>query len=307
MRVTLIHNPGAGGGQPSGEALQQIIRSAGHEVRYQSCEEGDWTRAIEAPADLVAVAGGDGTLGRVAKLMIGRAIPVAALPLGTANNISRSLGAKDVSLEQQIASWDDSRRLRFDTGSATGPWGRKRFIEGMGVGLFAWTLPRAESSTTLQTLANTDDKLVYALQMLKDRLRHCPVTRIQATLDGQDISGEYVLLEAMNIPFVGPNLFLAPHGDPSDGCLDVALVNAAEREELQGCLSGWQRGTLCRPNLTTHRGRHLQIEWTGFHVHFDDELWPQEGDAVPREGATIEVRLGAESVEFLEPGLPVGA
>jgi diacylglycerol kinase (ATP) len=307
VKVLLIHNPGAGGGQPDEAALRTLIREAGHEVVYQSCREEHWQAAVETPVDLVAVAGGDGTLGRVALSMIGRGIPIAVLPLGTANNISKTLGAVDLSLEQLVSSWDESRRLRFDTGVASGPWGTKRFIEGVGAGLFAWIMPRADEDGDLAAMQLTDDKLVYALQMLKNRLRHCPTIAIQATLDGRDLSGEYVLIEALNIQYVGPNLFLAPHGALGDGCLDVALVNETDRNELHSCLADWQRGKLCRPNLTTHSGRHLQIQWRGFPIHIDDWLWPREGRMPPSSGGTIDVRIAAESVEFLEPGLPVGA
>jgi diacylglycerol kinase family enzyme len=306
VKVTLIHNPQAGGTQPDRPMLEKLVREAGHEPRYQSCREKDWLRILDAPADVVAVAGGDGTLARVAKRMLGRGVPIAALPLGTANNISKSLGATDLSLEQLIASWEESRRLRFDAGVVTGPWGRRHFIEGVGMGLFAWTLPQADASDNLARLEATEDKLVYALQMLKDRLQHCPSMEVRGSLDGRDVSGSYIMLEALNIPYVGPNLFLAPHGDFSDGCLDIALVNEAEREHLFTCLTGWQRGSACRPDLPIHSGRHLQLEWSGFPIHIDDEVWPAEDEKPAAKSATIDVRIASESVEFLEPGLPVG-
>jgi len=35
MRVTLVHNPGAGdSGQPAGDELQRLLRGAGHDVAY---------------------------------------------------------------------------------------------------------------------------------------------------------------------------------------------------------------------------------------------------------------------------------
>jgi hypothetical protein len=115
------------------------------------------------------------------------------------------------------------------------------------------------------------------------------------------------MVEALNIPFIGPNLYLAPHGDAADRCLHVALVGESDREELSTCLTGWQRGTLCRPRLTTHTGRHLHLEWTGFAMHFDDQMWPENGDAAPSGEGAIDVSLSDVTVDFLEPGLPVGA
>ena len=67
MRVTLIHNPKAGANEqsPLDEVLSQI-HAAGHEVTCQSANDDDWDKVLEVPADLVAVAGGDGTVGAVA-------------------------------------------------------------------------------------------------------------------------------------------------------------------------------------------------------------------------------------------------
>ena len=73
MRVTLIHNPGAGR-QGAGEAaiLRRLLEESGCDVRYQSPSEPGWKRALAKPADLVVVAGGDGTVARVTRRMVGR-------------------------------------------------------------------------------------------------------------------------------------------------------------------------------------------------------------------------------------------
>jgi len=52
-------------------------------------------------------------------------------------------------------------------------------------------------------------------------------------LDGKEMSGDYVLLEAMNVRYVGPNLDLVPRADINDGLLDVVLVGSGERGKLK--------------------------------------------------------------------------
>ena len=42
--------------------------------------------------------------------------------------------------------------------------------------------------------------------------------------DNRDLSGRYILLEAMNIHSVGPNFWLAPPADPGDGLLDLVIA-----------------------------------------------------------------------------------
>lgn len=301
MRVTLIHNPSAGGQRASRDELVRLLESEGHEVRYRSAKGGAWVAALAEPADLVAVAGGDGTVARVAKQMGGAGRPLAPLPCGTANNIARALGMAEVPLEQVVRGWKDARRVKLDLGIASGPWGRRAFVEGIGAGLFARALPHVDESGTIDNIDRPDARVAYALQLLREDLRRCPPVPVRATLDGDDLSGEYVMLEALSLPYVGPNLHLAPDSRPGDGWLNVVLVGPAERERLTEDLKSWQKEKPRLAVLPTRRGRRLVIEWTGFPLHIDDELWPEDGVAPPAPPAKIEVRLEG-SVEMLAPG-----
>ena len=69
MRVTLVHNPEAGTGDHVGGEILARLREAGHEPIYVSTEAADLTRGLDSSPDLVLAAGGDGTVGAVARLM----------------------------------------------------------------------------------------------------------------------------------------------------------------------------------------------------------------------------------------------
>src|SRR5262245_26289502 len=102
MRVTLIHNRASGDHtQPSTAALLTLIRDAGHDVSSKSVKE-DRDELRNHPGDLVVVAGGDGTIGTVTACLIGTPVPLAVLPLGTANNISTTLGVAGIPLATLI-------------------------------------------------------------------------------------------------------------------------------------------------------------------------------------------------------------
>lgn len=302
MRITLIHHPDAGADdQPDADALSQLLRKHDHAVRYQSADEATWATVLDEPADLIVVAGGDGTVGRVAKKLIGRDVPLAPLPLGTANNISRTLGLLDYTLDEIVEGWKNGMRINFDAGVANGPWGTRYFMEAMGVGLFACTIPVAERSKTLEKLDDADAKIAHAIGMLRDRLDNCPSRHLEMTLDGKRLSGDYVLFEAMNMEFVGPNLYLAPDLDPDDGLLDVVLVTTAERDALHESLANWQEGELHRPELTRYLASSVELEWTGYEVHIDDEAWPpKESDEQPAL-THIELKVERDALEFLVP------
>jgi len=60
VHVHLIHNPAAGDRATTAERLRALIVGLGHDVTYQSTAQPGWRAAVRPPADLYAVAGGDG-------------------------------------------------------------------------------------------------------------------------------------------------------------------------------------------------------------------------------------------------------
>lgn len=302
MRISLIHHPDAGDDdQPDGEALSRLLRSHNHAVRYQSADEPAWAAVLDEPADLVVVAGGDGTVGRVAKKLIGRELPLAPLPLGTANNISKTLGLLEHTLDEIVEGWKHAETVRFDAGVAKGPWGSRYFLEAVGIGLFAFTIPAADRSKKLKSMDDADEKIAHAVGMLRERLHRYPAQRLDMIIDGKPMSDDYVLFEAMNMEFVGPNLYLAPDIDPDDGLFDIVLVTEAERDALEEPLANWQAGNLHPPRLTRIRASTANIEWTGFEVHIDDEAWPPKQSQDRPQRATIELSVERDALDFLAP------
>jgi diacylglycerol kinase family enzyme len=298
VRITLIHNPGAGR-QRRNEAvlLRQLLADAGHEVRYRSVKEAGWKHALKKKADLVVVAGGDGTVGKVARRMVGRGIPIAILPSGTANNIARTLEQVERPFEELIRAWDDARRVKLDAGVASGPWGERYFIEGVGAGLFADVL----ASPASEKLKSREHPVTSALRRLRDLAGRAEPFEITAALDGEDISGRYVMFEALNMPYVGPNLHLTYESRPGDGELNVVLVTEEHRERLLYYLEHWQENRERLAMLPTRRGKRLQLEWTGFALHIDDKLKPKTKLKPKRMAGMVEARMEGAALEFLVP------
>ena len=310
MRVTLIHNPGAGKqGKGSAEQMTEALTDAGHEVRYQSSKDDGWKKALKKPADLIVVAAGDGTVARVTRRMVGRGVPVALLPSGTANNIARSLGLVERPFEELIRGWESARRVKLDVGVAAGPWGERYFVEGLGTGLFASLLAKSEGKEKKKNKNGSKKKkppkgpgaVDGALRRLRDLAEHLEPVEVEARLDGKDISGNYILLEAVNLRYIGPNLHLAHDSNPSDGELDVVLVSESERKRLVYYLDHWQDDRDRLAMLPSQRGRYLELEWAGFPLHIDDKLRPGAGAKRKERAGHVEARLDGETVEFLVP------
>ena len=302
MRVTLIHNPGAGStGADDAARLIALITKAGHEVHYQSSKEDGWKKALKEPADIVAVAGGDGVVARVAKRLAGSEMPVAPLPAGTANNIARTLGLAGRPYEELVRGWEEGRIVKMDVGIATGPWGERKVMEGIGAGLFSALMARADVSKTLETLPHADAKIAYTLQLLKELLDHSAPVAVEGEIDGEDVSGEYLLFEAMIIPYVGPNLFLAPDSLPGDGRFELVLARESERDRLREYFAHWQNGKARLPVLPSRHGRHLRMDWRGYYLHIDDKRWPKKKKMPAEHNGLIEVKLDGMTTRFLAP------
>ena len=169
MKVTLIHNPEAGDDtQSSGDQIIRLIRRAGHKAKYFS-SKGKNGKSAEKPCDIVAVAGGDGTVGKVARRLIDSRTPIAVLPMGTANNIANTIGVTGRKFEELIEAWNAAHCANFDAGVAKGPWGLRYFIEGFGVGLFAETMFKIENGQHPHVSRSEDpeEEISAALKVLK--------------------------------------------------------------------------------------------------------------------------------------------
>jgi hypothetical protein len=133
------------------------------------------------------------------------------------------------------------------------------------------------------------------------------VTRAEAVrqriiADGEDLSGEYVMIELLNIPTIGPLLPLAPGAEPGDGEFDLLLVRPEDEEafaEYVAAAGGDAAGDSGNAGATEPPGlrrrvRELELSWPKSGGHVDDRAWPKakrwtEGSATVRVAGQIEV------------------
>lgn len=298
MHFLLLHKPDAGTGEHTRADLVALFEACGHEVTYSSLDNDDWPALLDTPAEAVAVAGGDGTMAQVAERLLGRGLPLAILPVGTANNIALKLGLSRP-LKDIVAGLEDAERRPFDVGNARGPWGVRRFVEGVGIGVFARVIAfaKAESGGLVPEPEKRGAELNRDLRLLRAFLHDHPPDPCTLRLDGNKKTGEYLLFEAMNTGYIGPHVPLAPDADPGDGMLDVVVAGEAERKPLEGYLTARLEGGDVAPFLlSVTQASSVRLSVHGVRVHIDGEVWPDEEDPPPAHSTAFEVEID------LEPG-----
>jgi diacylglycerol kinase (ATP) len=307
MRVTIVHNPSAGHDRSTGDEIVAAVERAGHEPVYWSTADEELDRRLRDPGDLAVAAGGDGTVRKLASRLAGRRVPLTILPMGTANNVARSLGISGDPF-QLIAGWASGRRRSVDVGVVRAPWGQRRFIEGTGFG------PTVSAIAMLSHVpaepspdGDPGDEIERDLRVLREVLADYPAHECRVVIDGQDVSGTYLLVEAMNIRTIGPNLELAPDAELDDGLLDLVLLTEGERAVLRKYVTKRLEGRPARLALPRRRGQRIEVTWPGSRVHVDDRIEPGEKDAASgrwwSEGrrVTIEITVEPRALEVLVP------
>ena len=298
MRVTLLHNPKAGREEYSGKSLTAALRDKGHKVTYRSTKKRKWKAAIDQRDDLVVAAGGDGRVGKVARQLIGRGTPLSVLPLGTANNLARTLGF-DQPVKKLIARIGKGTPRGFDVGLARGPWGRRYLFEGVGAGLLAEYL-RLPKKKEQEELSKEEEMRQHVARLRKLLSKH-RARKWELEIDGEKLTDRSLLFEAMNICSVGPVLKLAPGAKTNDGQFDLVLAREAERETLMDYLAArlaWEK----EPDLPlpSRSFKRLRIGWKKSPLHLDDELWPNDDQKRPKPGE-IEIAVRPSALMVLRP------
>ena len=293
MRITLVHNPTAGSGVDR-ETLVALLEDAGHKVRAASTKK-DWRKALRKPSDLVVAAGGDGTIHDVALEVAGMGLPLAILPLGTANNVGKTLEILG-DARRAVARWSGAKPKPFDVGRVRASLGDAAFIESFGGGAFASLVGSGEHIEAPSVLLGRQTD--RALHHLGDLLAAEEERSWSVSVDGRPHDGRYLAVEVLNIRFAGPNVPLAPEADPGDGQMDVVLIGTDQCLALQDYIAERVRlaaGTM--PALPIARGREIRlVAPAGTKLHLDDKLWPDDSPISRSAKIAISVEAGALQV-----------
>src|SRR5690606_5036644 len=100
--------------------------------------------------------------------------------------------------------------MPWSVGVARAPWGEKRFVEAAGVGPFARflrelkNLPADEPHMDPSRAEARHDEIRRGRRLLLEVLNQAPANRLTITADGEELTGEYIFAEVLNVRFAGP-------------------------------------------------------------------------------------------------------
>lgn len=152
----IVMNPRSGGGKVERFGLVEKARAAGARVVLLDGHQdvaGLAQQALTEGADLLAVAGGDGTQALVAEVAARHEVPFAVIPAGTRNHFALDLGLDRDDPAAALQALTDGVELRVDLGFAAD----RVFVNNASFGTYASVVADpayrdAKLHTTLRTL-----------------------------------------------------------------------------------------------------------------------------------------------------------
>jgi diacylglycerol kinase family enzyme len=246
-RPFLIMNPRSGGGKVTRFGLKDKAEALGAEVALL---EGPGPvdvaalarQAVADGADLLGVAGGDGTQALVAGIAAEHDIPLLVISAGTRNHFALDLGLDREDPSRCLDALRDGVELRVDLGVI----GDRPFVNNASFGAYA---------AVVQSPAYRNDKRGTTLDLLPGLLAGHQGPRLVARAGSVTVAGPQAVLVSNNVYGMGDIAGLGRRARMDRGTLGVFAVTVTSAVQAAGLV----RGTQSR-GLTRLAGREVVVD-----------------------------------------------
>ena len=206
-------------------------------------------QAVKSRLPLVIVAAGDGTVEDVASQLIGSSTALGIVPLGTMNNVARSLGIPiDIAASCALIGMGTTRHIDVGRVFSNDQPQIEYFLEGAGVGLSAIAALAGQSIEKRRW------------HLVPDALRRFFSARpgvLRVAMDDEVIEVSSRIVTVSNAPMMGNNMMVAPEAKMDDGYLDVVVYDGMGDAALVKHFMAAANGNPDR--LKSYRSRHVRI------------------------------------------------
>ena len=226
----LIMNPKSGDGKVGKFDLKRKAEALGAEVfLFDGSGPVDVAavarQAVANGADLLGVAGGDGTQALVAGIAAEHGLPFVVISAGTRNHFALDLGLDREDPSRCLSALADGVELRVDLGTING----QTFVNNASFGAYA---------EIVETPAYRGDKMGTTLNLLPDLLQGHRGAKLAAQADGMRIVAPQALLVANNPYGTGDVAGLSRRARLDGGVLGVVGVTVRTAGQAVDLLRG---------------------------------------------------------------------
>ncbi|MBO0655954.1 diacylglycerol kinase [Streptomyces triculaminicus] len=228
-RAFLLMNPRSGGGKVGRFRLKERAEALGAEVVLLG--PGNWDAAglardaVARGADLLGVAGGDGTQALVADVAAEHDVPFVVIPAGTRNHFALDLGLDRDDPSRSLEALTDGVEFRVDLGRVGG----RVFVNNASFGAYA---------EVVQSPAYRDDKAGTLLRLLPDVLTHQHGPRLTVGAGAVALDAPQAVLVSNNPYRVGDRAGLGRRDRLDGGVLGLVGVTVDSAVQAADLLRG---------------------------------------------------------------------
>jgi diacylglycerol kinase family enzyme len=235
LDALLVINPRSGKGRPTADELEREARRRGIETHVMRAGEDPADVARSSSARVLAMAGGDGSLGAVAEVALERDAAFVCIPFGTRNHFARDVGFDRNDPIAALEAFDGEER-RIDVGRAD----ERLFLNNVSLGLYARLVHRREHHRRRR---ETFARLRAWAIVLTHR------DPLGITIDGEPVESRVVLVAnnayVLELPTIGARDRLdegmlhvyTPQNEPAERAGKRFVVDAA-RGKLEAAIDG---------------------------------------------------------------------
>ena len=215
MSTFLILNPRSGNDSPDPGELRAAAEERGIRVHVLREEDDLFEVARTADADVLGMAGGDGSLAAVAGVAVEQDVAFVCIPFGTRNHFARDLGLDRNDPIGALAAFDEGEERRVDVARAND----RLFLNNVSLGIYARLVHRREHHRRRRDALARLRALALTLQD-RGRQQHF-------TIDGEHVRAQLVLVA--NNPYTFDLFSLGERERLDEGKLHLYIPHGLRR------------------------------------------------------------------------------
>jgi len=275
-------NPTAGAGRTAKKwpQIMGLLKSNGLRFEHDLTEAPGHAIELAKSAakkgyELVVSVGGDGTIHEIVNGLYDAGsmgdVMLGIISTGAGNDYIRTIGIPRHH-EEACRCLMKPRKLVVDLGVveyvSNGQITKRLFVNFAGLGFDAEVV-----KATTQRFKALGSLPSYLIGLLTTFLSY-ENREVSLELDGQAEERKVCVILMGNGKYGGGGMLTTPHADPTDGLLDVLIIDALSKRDLLWSLPRIYRGThLTHPKVTVKRAREIDIRPTQqMSVEADGEL-----------------------------------